>query len=124
MAVRRKSGGGAVLTRSRGKGSVGGSANDLSPSAVPARKRGLLYAEPRQVLDGMVTRRLGAFDAETEGSGEARALYVPFHITTCPASALRICFERGLLKLKLASMTPEAADYLYLTMITRQEPEN
>ena len=125
MNTKRKSiGTGAALTRTHGDGSVGGSANDLSPSAVPTRKRGLLYAEPRQVLDGMVTRRLGAFDAETEGSGEARTLYVPFHTTTCPASALRICFESGLLKVKLANMTPEAEDYLYLTTLARAEPKN
>lgn len=76
------------------------------------------------VLDGLVMRRLCAFDAETEGSGEARALYVPFSRTTCPAEALRICFESGLLRRKLDGMSAEDASYTYLTTIAKPEPEN
>lgn len=79
--------------------------------------------DPREVLDGLVTRRLRAFDAETEAS-EPRVMFVPFHITTCPATALLLCRGSGLLKAKLDRMSAEDAHYTYLTTITKLDPEN
>jgi hypothetical protein len=49
---------------------------------------------------------------------------VPFHITTCPATALLICRRTGLLRSKLDEMTVEAADYTYFTTIAKPEPLN
>ncbi|MFZ1009861.1 MAG: hypothetical protein WAN65_23695 [Candidatus Sulfotelmatobacter sp.] len=78
---------------------------------------------PREVLDGLVERRLRAFAAETDAT-EPRVLLVPFHITECPATALLICRGNGLLRSKLSSMSAEDAHYTYLTTITRLDPEN
>jgi hypothetical protein len=39
----------------------------------------------REVLDGLVERRLRAFDAQTDAT-EPRVLFVPFHVTECPAT--------------------------------------
>jgi hypothetical protein len=78
---------------------------------------------PREVLDGLVERRLKAFDATTDAS-EPRVLFVPFHITECPATALLICRGSGLLRSKLDKMTDADASYVYLTTIAKREPEN
>jgi hypothetical protein len=120
----RKSGGcGSVLARSSGAGSVGGAAKDRLNLRLPAQTQGILYAEPREVLDGEVTSRLGGFHAETAAT-DCRELYVPYHITKCDAEALLICREHGLLKSKLESMTPEAEAYAYYTTIAQRELEN
>jgi hypothetical protein len=58
----------------------------------------------REVLDGLVERRLRAFDAQTDAT-EPRVLFVPYHITECPATALLICRGSGLLRSKLDVMS-------------------
>jgi hypothetical protein len=77
----------------------------------------------REVLDGLIERRLRAFDAQTDAT-EPRVLFVPYHITECPATALLICRRNGLLRSKLSSMSAEDAHYTYLTTITKLDPEN
>jgi hypothetical protein len=77
----------------------------------------------REVLDGLVERRLRAFDAQTDAT-EPRVLFVPYHITECPATALLICRGSGLIKSKLDRMSAEDAHYTYLTTITKRDPEN
>ena len=74
-------------------------------------------------LDGLVTRRLGSFDAETEVA-EVRVLLVTFHVTECPAVALLACRKGGLLKAKLDKMNDADASYVYLTTLCEREPEN
>ena len=77
----------------------------------------------REVLDGLVERRLRAFAAETDAT-EPRVLFVPFHVTECPATALLICRGSGLLRSKLDVMSDRVRDYVYLTTIATATPEN
>src|ERR1700719_1727674 len=60
-----KKGGGSVLARSSGTGSVGGAAKDRLRGVIPAQRQGILFATPREVLDGEVTSRFCGFHAET-----------------------------------------------------------
>jgi hypothetical protein len=115
-STKRSNGGGAVRGVSHGGGSVGQTAIFRRPGGVPEQPQAVLYAEPREVLDGEVTPRLVGFDAETNAT-ESRLLFVPFAATTCPAVALMACREQGLLKEKLDRMDPEAAHALYLTTL-------
>jgi hypothetical protein len=79
--------------------------------------------ELREVLDGLVERRLLAFAAETDAT-EPRVLFVPFHVAMCPVMALLICRRTGLLRSKLAEMSAEDANFIYLTTIAKRDPEN
>ena len=80
-------------------------------------------AELARVLDGLVERRLRAFDAETDAT-EPRVLLVPFHITECPATALLICRQGGLLRSKLDVMSDTDANYVYFSTLATAMPEN
>jgi hypothetical protein len=77
----------------------------------------------REVLDGLVERRLRAFDAQTDAT-EPRVLFVPYHITECPATALLICRGSGLLRSKLDVMSDGVRDYVYFTTLAAPPPEN
>jgi len=126
MVKRKSIGGGVVLTRARGGGSVARASRDCTPGATPEPREGILEGNSRELcelVDGECIRTRYGFDAETEAS-EPRALLVPYDITTCPATALLVCRRSGLLKTKLAKLPQETAAYLYLTTLTRAEPEN
>jgi hypothetical protein len=75
----------------------------------------------REVLDGLVERRLRAFDAQTDAT-EPRVLFVPYHITECPATALLICRGSGLLRSKLDVMSDRVRAYVYFTTLAAAPP--
>jgi hypothetical protein len=72
----------------------------------------------RSVLDGVVERRLSGFDSHSNAN-DSRTLYIPYHLTTCPAEARAICRSVGLLRTKLDKMTPDMAAITYLTELAK-----
>lgn len=61
--------------------------------------------ELRMLLDGEAQSMPNGFHCETA----ERRMFVPFSITRCPATALLVCRQSGLLKEKLAAMELDAA---------------
>jgi len=92
------------------------------PSVNVAQARGIVGGpydgEPREILDGWVTRKPSGFDAVTDSSG-ARQLYIPFSLTTDPIEALLACRAQGLLREKLDRMDSTAADLTYCLTIPK-----
>jgi hypothetical protein len=74
----------------------------------------------RELLDGEVQRGLGGFECATK----ARLLFVPYAMATDAAAALLLCRERGLLREKLAAMTPDAAHVLYGSTVAAALDDN
>jgi hypothetical protein len=69
--------------------------------------------EPREVLDGTVTRKAAGWHAQTD-VGEPREMFVPFTMAADdPVGALVLCGEQGLLREKLNRMSPGLADVVY-----------
>lgn len=123
----KSSGSGAVQRRCSGIGSVGRPADRSLDKLHAHGKRTLDVVLDKTLLrvelNGEVTRRLSAFDAATEVD-EARLLYVPFTVTTCPVAALVLCRRLGLIESKLAAMDDFGVAYTYLTNIVARELEN
>jgi hypothetical protein len=119
---------GMVKSLSNGNGSVVASSTDRRPSGGVTHAAHILErqhaAELRLVLNGDCERTLYGFHAATDAD-DSRALYVPFHVTTCPVLALIQCRERGLLRSKLDAMSAEDAAYFYsTTLATKPEGDN
>jgi hypothetical protein len=122
----RKSGSGAVRARSSGTGAVGGSAPDRRQDEPVAQARAIPRGVSHElwlVLDGTATQTAGGFVAESDAN-EARIMFIPFHIASSPTAALVIWRGTGLLRAKLDEMSAEDSHYVYLTTLTRAEPEN
>jgi hypothetical protein len=105
MAKRKTSGGEGLAVR----------APDRSSCETAAQRNHILEraaadAELRMELDGQLDRTPLGFNAETD----SRRMFIPYRVTTCPATALAICKARGLLASKLDAMTADASWAVYL----------
>jgi hypothetical protein len=119
---------GAVKALSHGCGVVGQPAPDCCRDETRAQGIGILesaaHAELRLELNGECEHGVSGFAAESDANGGARVLHVPYHVTDSVVTALLLCRGNGLLRSKLDGMSAEDAHYVYLTTLTRREPEN
>jgi hypothetical protein len=98
---------------------------DCAPEAQETQARAILEGalanvELRMELDGQVERRPLGFNAETA----SRRMFIPYRVTTCPATALAICKSRGLLASKLDAMTADAREVLLALTLPKRELDN
>jgi hypothetical protein len=76
--------------------------------------------ELRSLLDGEADPVPNGFHCATA----ERRMFVPFVVRRCPAMALAICREHGLLHAKVEGMSREDADLLYNTTLVTHAMEN
>ncbi|MGA7770466.1 MAG: hypothetical protein WCA27_30060 [Candidatus Sulfotelmatobacter sp.] len=120
MSVRRSSGGsGAVSRGRRGLGAV--KQQDRAPGvaqarAVPESNHDLL----RDFLNGEAWPRRVGFDCQTA----EKRLFVPYHLTSDPATALALCKVAGLVIQKLDALETEHGMILYACTLPKPQLEN
>jgi hypothetical protein len=78
------------------------------------------WAATSAILDGEAEFGRYGYDAITDD----RILHVPHGKAGDAAQAILICRRDGLLRSKLARMSAEDAHYVYMTTITKRDPEN